>query len=124
MMIAESIGCEGVLAMNFAKIAVTLGLLVGLAMPAWTADVKQGTDQVVEGAKKIGQGVEETAKGVGKTVTEGAKEAGNRLSKAGEEAKPVGDKLHDSAKGFGEALWNGMKYAGRTVVNFFTGGKE
>ena len=94
--------------MIFAKIAITLLLLVGLAVPAWTADVKQGTDQVVEGAKKVGQGVEET-------------EAGNRLSKAGEEAKPVGDRLHDSAKSFGQSLWDGMKYAGRTVVNFFTG---
>jgi hypothetical protein len=121
MMVARAYAPEEVVAMIFARIAVTLILLAALAVPAWTADVKQGTDQVVEGAKKIGQGVEEAARGVGKTVTEGAKEAGNRLNKAGEEAKPVGDKLHDSARRFGEALWDGMKYAGRTVVNFFTG---
>ncbi len=105
--------------------AIATALVFGLAAPspAPAEDTKQGPGQVVEGAKKIGQGVEETAKGVGTTVTEGAKEAGNRLKSAGEQGKPVGDRLHDRAKGFGEALWDGMKYAGRTVYDFFTGGK-
>ena len=113
--------------MAIASVALAAFLLA--VSPAPAADdskVKGATQQVETGAKKIGEGqvgkgVEETAKGVGKTVTEGAKEAGNRLSKAGEEAKPVGDRLHESAKGFGEALWDSMKYAGRSVVNFFTG---
>lgn len=102
-----------------------LAALIMLAGPATAraTETKQGPAQVVEGAKKIGEGVEQTAKGIGTTVTEGAKEADKRLKSAGEQGKPVGDKLHDRAKGFGEALWDGLKYAGRTVYGFFTGSK-
>jgi hypothetical protein len=101
--------------------AVVVALGCALAVGAWAADPKQGTDRVVDGAKKIGQGVEQTAKGIGKTVAEGAKEAGDRLKSAGEQGKPVGDRLHDSARAFGEALWGGVRYVGRTVYDFFAG---
>src|SRR5262249_37204225 len=36
-----------------------------IAGAGWAADTKQATDQVVSGAKKVGEGVEQTAKGVG-----------------------------------------------------------
>jgi hypothetical protein len=39
--------------------------------------------RLVEGAKKIGKGVEVTAKGIFKTVTEGAKEVGHRAEDTG-----------------------------------------
>ena len=102
------------------RLMLTTTLLAGLPGSA-AAQASKGTDQVVEGAKKIGKGVEETAKGIGKTVTEGAKEVGQRATAAGKESKPAVDKMHDSAKGFGESLWDGMKSAGRSVQRFFTG---
>jgi len=101
--------------------ATAVVLLAAVVSAGWAEDTKQATNQVVTGAKKVGEGVEQTAKGIGKTVTEGAKEAGDRLKTAGEDAKPVGDRLHDSAKGFGEALLDGMKYVGRTIHDFFAG---
>src|SRR5262245_34779268 len=85
------------------------------------AQASRGADQVVEGAKKIGKGVEETAKGIGKTVTEGAKDVGHRAGDAGKEAKPAADRMHESAKGFGESIWAGMKSAGRSLERFFIG---
>ena len=85
------------------------------------AQASTGAGVVVEGAKKIGKGVEETAKGIGKTVSEGAKEVGHRAADAGKETKPAVDKMHDSAKGFGESIWDGMKSAGRSIKRFFTG---
>lgn len=104
---------------------LALGLL--LPGPTWAVDAKGGPDEVVEGAKEIGRGVEDTARGIGKTVTEGAKEVGNRAQDAAKQAekegKPVGDRLHDSAKAFGEAIWDGMKSVGQTLEAFFTGKK-
>jgi len=102
------------------RLMLPLALLGGLPGGA-AAQASKGTDQVVEGAKKIGKGAEETAKGIGKTVTEGAKEVGQRASTAGKESKPAIDRMHDSAKEFGESLWAGMKSAGRSVKRFFTG---
>ena len=85
------------------------------------AQVSKGTGEVVEGAKKIGKGVEEAAKGVGKTVAEGAKEVGHRASEAGKETKPAAEKVGSSAKGFGQSVWEGMKSVGRSVKKLFTG---
>jgi hypothetical protein len=96
-------------------------LLLAGAPAALHAQASRAADEVVQGAKKIGKGVEETAKGIGKTVTEGAKEVGKHAQGAGKEAKPTADRLHDSAKGFGEAIWNGMKSVGRTLERFFAG---
>ena len=101
-------------------LVVATALLAGLPTSA-AAQASKGADQVVEGAKKIGKGVEETAKGIGKTVTEGAKEVGQRATEAGKESKPAVDRMHASAKGFGESLWDGMKSAGRSIRRFFTG---
>jgi hypothetical protein len=99
---------------------VTAVCLVTLPAAA-LAQASKGAGEVVEGAKKIGKGVEETAKGIGKTVSEGAKEVGHRAADAGKETKPAVDKMHDSAKGFGESIWGGMKSAGRSIKRFFTG---
>jgi hypothetical protein len=99
---------------------VTAVCLVTLPAAA-LAQASKGAGEVVEGAKKIGQGVEETAKGIGKTVSEGAKEVGHRAADASKETKPAVDKGHDSAKGFGESIWAGMKSAGRSIKRFFTG---
>lgn len=93
---------------------LALGLLA--AGPAWPGEAKSGPDQVVDGAKTVGRGVEETAKGVGKTVTEGAKEVGRQ-------ARPVVDQLHDRAKEIGQTIWEGMKSVGRTLEGAFTGKK-
>jgi hypothetical protein len=103
--------------------ALALGAWLALAGPVAAAQTRSGPDQVVDGAKRAGQGVEETAKGIGQTVTDGARKVGSRAREAGEGGKAVGDNLHDAAKGFGEALWDGMRYVGRTIENFFTGKK-
>ena len=104
---------------------LALGLLV--ASPAWTRDTKSGSEQVVEGAREVGRGVEATAKGIGTTVTQGAKEVGSHVQSAAKQAekgaKPVADRLHDGAKGFGEAIWDAMRYVGQTLEAFFTGKK-
>ena len=98
---------------SLVALVVTLALVMAGAAPTVEAQ-QRGPGQVVEGAKKVGQGIEQAAKGIATTVAEGVK-------KAGAEAKPVGDKLRDRAKDFGEALWGGVKYVGRTVQGFFTG---
>ena len=106
-------------------LALIVTALVLAALPvAALAQASKGAGEVVEGAKKIGKGVEETAKGIGKTVSEGAKDIGHKAAEAGKETKPAVDKMHDSAKGFGEALLGGIKYAGRTVINFFSDDKS
>ncbi len=100
-------------------VAVVAGalLVLGSGDPARSTEPQNGGSQVVEGAKKVGQGVEETAKGIGKTVSEHAK-------KAGEEARPIPDRLHDGAKAFGEAIWDAMKSIGRSVQRMFTGSAQ
>lgn len=108
---------RGYLALRFALASSLLAGLPGSAL----AQAAKGTDQVVEGAKQIGKGVEETAKGIGKTVTEGAKEVGQRATAAGKGSKPAVDRMHDAAKEFGKSLWDGMKSAGRSIQHFFTG---
>ena len=100
--------------------ALALLLLAG-APRLVAAQVSKGTGEVVEGAKKIGKGVEETAKGIGKTVTEGAKEVGHRAAEAGKETKPAAEKVGSSAKGFGQSVWDGLKSVGHSVKRFFTG---
>ena len=97
---------EGLMVLVSASIAVAPGLSLGQS--------QSGPDQVVDGAKKVGEGAAETAKETGKKVADAGK-------RAGEKAGDVGDRLHDSAKGFGEALYDGMKQVGRTLKNFFTG---
>jgi hypothetical protein len=101
---------------------VLAAALVLIAAPGGAdAQVSKGTGEVVDGAKKIGKGVEETAKGVGKAVTEGAKEVGQRASEAGKETKPAAEKVGSTAKSFGQSVWEGMKSVGHSVKNFFTG---
>ena len=103
-------------------LALIVTTLVLAALPAAAlAQASKGAGEVVDGAKKIGKGVEETAKGIGKTVSEGAKDIGHKAAEAGKETKPAVDKMHDSAKGFGESIWAGMKSAGRSIKRFFTG---
>ena len=103
--------------LRFALAALVLTVVPGGA----GAQVSKGTGEVVEGAKKIGKGVEETAKGVGKTVTEGAKEVGHKAAEAGKETKPAAEKVGSTAKSFGESVWEGMKSVGHSVKKFFTG---
>lgn len=92
--------------------SASIALAPGLAL----AQSQGGPDQVVDGAKQVGEGAAETAKGVGKTVTDAGK-------RAGQGAEEAGDRLHDGAKGFGEALLGGIKSVGRTIAGFFTGDK-
>ncbi len=87
-------------------------LVFGSLEPARSAAAESGPDQVVDGAKKVGQGVEETAKGIGKTVAQ-------RAEAAGKEAESVADRLHDGAKAFGEAIWDAMKALGRAIQRAF-----
>lgn len=101
--------------------ARSLTAMVAAALLLWasgelmpSAEPQDGPSQVVEGAKKVGRGVEDTAKGIGKTVAERAKEAGK-------EAQPIGDRLHDGAKAFGTAIWDAMKSVGRTLQRVLTG---
>ena len=73
--------------------SVSLLLASGFAVAADDSKVKNATNQVESGAKKIpdgevGEGVDETAKGVGKTVSEGAKYSGEKLKEAGKAAEP------------------------------------
>jgi len=86
-------------------------LIVSLTAAGWTAD-SRGRDEMVAGARKIGQGIEQTAKGLGTTVTDGAKQVATQFTGDRRDARSVGDRLHDSAKGFGEALWDGVKFLG------------
>jgi len=77
------------------------------------AKVKDATNQVESGAKKIpdgkvGEGVDETAKGIGKTVSEGAKYSGEKVKEAGKAAEPPAKtawgNARDSAVGFGHTV--------------------
>src|SRR5215468_4907876 len=97
------------------------GLLLIAAPGGAGAQVSKGTGEVIDGAKKIGKGVEEAAKGVGKTVSEGAKEVGHKAAEAGKETKPAAEKVGSTAKSFGESVWEGMKSVGHSVKKFFTG---
>lgn len=99
--------------------AVLLSLVLPpSAAPADDTKVKQGMNQVEQGAKKIpdgqvGDGVKETARGVGTTVSEGAKYSGDKLKEAGQAteapAKSAWGHVRDGAVG-----------AGRSVKTFFT----
>ena len=92
----------------------SLSLLAsGFAVAADDSKVKNATNQVESGAKKIpdgkvGEGVEETAKGIGKTASEGAKYSGEKLKEAGKAAEPPAKtawgNARDSAVGFGHTV--------------------
>ena len=88
-------------------------LATGFAVAADDSKVKNATNQIESGAKKIpdgkvGEGVEETAKGIGKTVSEGAKYSGEKLKEAGKAAespaKTAWSNARDSAVGFGHSV--------------------
>src|SRR5256712_14189968 len=98
--------------------SLSLLLASGLAVAADDSKVKNATNQVESGAKKIpdgkvGEGVEETAKGVGKTVSEGAKYSGEKLKEAGKAAEAPAK----TAWGKGRA---GAVAVGHTAIGFFT----
>ena len=105
-------------AMTIALIAA-LGLLPAVAARA--ADdsrVKERTNQVEDGARKIGQGevgkgVGETARGVGGTVVEGSKYVGEKIKEAGREAEP-------QARSAWEHTRDGAVAFGRSVKTFFS----
>lgn len=68
--------------------SILVGAIVaGSALPSRAADdakIKAATEQVQDGARKIGAGrlgpgFEETAKGVGNTIVEGAKYSGHAI---------------------------------------------
>jgi hypothetical protein len=100
---------------------VVLSTVLIAAIPAGAADdskVKGATQQVEDGAKRIGQGeigkgVEETAKGIGNTVVEGAKFTGEKFKEAGKAAEPP-------ARSTGEDIKSGARTFGQSVKNFFT----
>ena len=88
-------------------------LASGFAGAADDTRVKNATDQVEGGAKKIpsekvGEGVKETAEGVGKTASEGAKYSNEKLKEAGKAAEPPAKtawgNARDSAVGFGHTV--------------------
>ena len=93
-----------------------IAVMAGAVLPAMAADdtkVKDATQQVETGAKKIGkgevmEGAGETAKGVGNTVVEGAKYTGEKLKESGKaaepEAKNAWEYLRDSATSFGHSV--------------------
>jgi hypothetical protein len=97
----------------------SLSLLAsGFAVAADDSKVKDATNQVESGAKKIpdgkvGEGVEETAKGIGKTVSEGAKYSGEKLKEAGKAAEPPAKTAWGNAR-------DGAVGFGHTVKGFFT----
>jgi hypothetical protein len=93
-------------------------LASGFTVAADDSKVKDATNQVESGAKKIPdgkitEGVEETAKGIGKTVTEGAKYSGEKLKEAGKAAEPPAKTAWDNAR-------DGAVGFGHTVKGFFT----
>ena len=93
-------------------------LVSGFAVAADDSKVKNATNQVEGGAKKIsdgkvGEGVEETAKGIGKTVSEGAKYSGEKLKEAGKAAEPAAKTAWGNAR-------DGATEFGHTVKVFFT----
>jgi hypothetical protein len=88
-------------------------LTSGFAGAADDSKVKNATNQVEGGAKKIsdgqvGEGVAETAKGIGNTVSEGAQYSGEKLKEAGKAAAPPAKtawgNARDSAVGFGHTV--------------------
>jgi hypothetical protein len=91
------------------------------AAPAFAADdskVKDATEKVERGAKKVGQGevgegTKETAKGIGETVSEGAKYTGEKLKESGQAAEAPAKSAWEKVKG-------GAQDFGRSVKNFFT----
>jgi len=90
----------------------------GFAVAADDSKVKNATNQIESGAKKIpdgkvGEGVEETAKGIGKTVSEGAKYSGEKLKEAGKAAEPPAKTAWGNAR-------DGAVAFGHTVKGFFT----
>ena len=88
------------------------------ATAADASKVKDATNQVESGAKKIpdgkiGEGVQETAKGIGKTVSESAKYSGEKLKEAGKAAEPPAKTAWGNAR-------DGAVGLGHTVKGFFT----
>jgi hypothetical protein len=100
-------------------LAFSLSLLAsGLATAADDSKVKDATNQVESGAKKIpdgkiGEGVEETAKGIGKTASEGAKYSGEKVKEAAKAAEPPAKTAWGNAR-------DGAVGFGQTVKGFFT----
>jgi hypothetical protein len=98
---------------------LSLSLLAfGFAVAADDTKVKDATNQVESGAKKIpdgkvGEGVEETAKGIGKTVSEGAKYSGEKVKEAGKAAEPPAKTAWGNTR-------EGVVGFGHTVKTFFT----
>ena len=93
-------------------------LASGLAPAADDSKVRDATNQVERGAKKIpdgkiGEGVEETAKGVGNTVSEGAKYSGEKVKEAGQAAEPPAKTAWGNTR-------DGVVGFGHTVKTFFT----
>ena len=93
-------------------------LTPGVTVAADDSKVKNATNQVESGAKKIpdgkiAEGVEETAKGIGQTVTTGAKYSGEKLKEAGKAAEPPAKTAWDNAR-------DGAVGFGHTVKGFFT----
>ena len=94
--------------------ALSLSLLPsGFAVAADDSKVRNATNQVERGAKKIaeghvGQGFEETAKGIGTTASEGAKYSDEKLKEAGKAAEPSAKtawgNARDGAIGFGHTV--------------------
>lgn len=105
---------------------VLAGALVGLltlavAAPVLAADdskVRGATQQVEDGARKIGQGevgagVSQTAKGIGGTVAEGARYTGEKLKESGRAAEPQARSAWDNTR-------DGAIAFGRSVRDFFS----
>jgi len=90
----------------------------GLARAADDSKVKNATERVESGAKKIGQGdvgegVKETATGIGDTVSEGAKYTGEKLKESGQAAEAPAKSAWEKVKG-------GARDFGHSVKSFFT----
>jgi hypothetical protein len=100
-------------------LAAAIGLLPAAGVRAADdSNLKERTNQVEDGARKIGQGevgkgVEETAKGVGGAVVEGSKYVGEKLKESGREAEP-------QARSAWEHTRDGAVALGRSVKTFFT----
>ena len=80
--------------------------------------MKERTNQVEQGARKIGQGevgqgVSDTAKGVGGTVVEGGKYVGEKVKEAVHDAEPQARSAWDHTR-------DGAVAFGRSVKTFFT----
>lgn len=107
---------EGVL-----RVALAGLVTVAVAAPALAADdskVRGATQQVEDGARKIGNGqvgdgVSQTAKGIGGTVSEGAKYTGEKLKESGRAAEPQARSAWDNTR-------DGAVAFGRSVRDFFS----